>query len=169
MNTQKQLDLLIEAFEGGVFGLRRVYERGWGRNGDGGTSDAKVDLPRRRDDSITADVSLLAERIERNDALLEEMTTNLALGFLGLSYELVKESREYDERLSQKPEVQFLRWCRNAALHGNRFAFEPGKPDKPARWDGYEISQYLQGQRLIPEFIEIGDAVCLVEDVRDLL
>lgn len=78
------------------------------------------------------------------------------------------------EGLVDKAEVmQFLRHVRNAIAHGGTFDFRKGEPRHPAvmrrspELNGdLEITRALQGLRLFPQFMALGDAMDLLDAVK---
>jgi len=72
--------------------------------------------------------------------------------------------------------VQFFRHVRNAASHGNKFNIEKKNIDqgtggliKPAEWREASITPKLNGQELIPGFMEMADPIWLISDVSILI
>lgn len=55
------------------------------------------------------------------------------------AYESVKDRNDHS------PEFEFFRHLRNASSHGNRFAFFPAEPKRPALWRGIGIDHTLKG------------------------
>lgn len=160
--TVAKMSLLLNAFTSGIAGLHAITQTQWIDK----EQDAAIGLPKKDDQSIKArlqDVAKLEKKsIERTQAML-------SLALIGMSYEFLNDCEEYQNKLSDLPEVQFLRHCRNAAFHGNKFSLRSSQPDKPAQWKGFEITSGLDGCQMIPEFIEPGDAVELVQYLQSLL
>lgn len=97
------------------------------------------------------------------------MVQQSLLNFIDASYEILKSDPEHGSELSQIPEVQFLRWCRNAAFHHNQFKIHPDSLDKEASWDGHEITADLDGRELLGDYLQEGDLIALMTDVKDIV
>jgi len=61
---------------------------------------------------------------------------------------------------------EFLRHCRNAAAHGNRFNLLHDEPRRPARWHHLEITKVLQGQRLFRQEPDEGELLLPADPVH---
>lgn len=64
------------------------------------------------------------------------------------------------------PELEFFRHLRNGMSHGNVFNFQHGEPRRPAHFKSFMITNALQGQPVLFEYISTGDLFDLLDHVK---
>jgi hypothetical protein len=81
-----------------------------------------------------------------------------------------------EDRNDHSPVFEFLRHCRNAAAHGNRFHFTNREPSRPAKWKTIELDHTKHGDSNIMQDVECcsktlapADVLALLIDVDKLL
>jgi len=79
----------------------------------------------------------------------------------------VGDKLRQNEYFDKTPELEFLRHLRNGVSHGNTFRLRDyGEPRRPATFKGFEITQELEGQSVLFEFIGTGDLFDLFDHIK---
>ena len=86
--------------------------------------------------------------------------------FLMATVTLIADRLSRNSYFNKTPELEFLRLIRNAVAHGNHFNLKPDEPKRPARFQGFEISQSLNGTELFWQFMGPGDVLDLLDEVQ---
>jgi hypothetical protein len=74
-----------------------------------------------------------------------------------------------EDRNDQSPIFEFLRHCRNAAAHGNRFHFNCIEPRRPAQWRMVELDHTRHGNLNPMQDVELCSKTLAPADVLALL
>jgi len=127
-----------------------------------------LNLRTTSDEPIGVDIEAISsELVERHPYHLHHWSQS-AMTLLIAAWERCKAAR----KTRKDPAWEFLRHCRNASAHGNRFTFKGREPTRPAAWRKLEIVRPLQGTALFkekqdcPSFLEPGDPVLLLWDLE---
>jgi hypothetical protein len=119
--------------------------------------------------SLPVDAEAMAREFLDNGSHYSSRVMPYAAGALVvLAYETAK-SKGYT---TQDPIWEFLRHCRNAVAHGNRFNVLGKEPVRPATWAGLDITRALQGTTLFQDeqngqhFLKPADPVHLLWDIE---
>ena len=99
---------------------------------------------------------------EEKEQIMSNVAALIAAGFLGSSYEVLK-----DNHYSTDPLWQFFRHLRNACFHGNKFHFRGSGPRHKAEWRGLKITSALDKTPLFFSFLLVGDVIWLLGDVTN--
>jgi hypothetical protein len=168
--TVTQLSVLLDTLTRAIVGFTLYREVNWVE----AFSDDRIAVPRIDDGYMLTDE--LGDVKERQDNLDEYLgdaddwaIDQLSLYITGAAYEIIKQDDRYDTDLSQMPEIQFLRHCRNAAFHDGTLLIHGDELDKPAKWAGHEISADMDGDDLMNKHIQAGDLIVLVRDAKEIV
>jgi hypothetical protein len=168
--TVTQLSVLLDTLTRAIIGFTLYREVDWVE----AFGDDRIAIPRINDGYMLTDE--LGEVKERQDGLDEYLgdaddwaVDQLSLYITGAAYEIIKQDDRYDSNLSQKPEIQFMRHCRNAAFHDGTLLIHGDELAKPAKWNGNEISADMDGDDLMNEHIQAGDLIMLVRDIKEIV
>jgi hypothetical protein len=115
------------------------------------------------------DAELMAEDLFHNALYTMSHLLPATAGALLISARERYLARDY---CTKEPLWEFLRHCRHAAAHGNRFDFRADEPRRPAMWCGLSIEGSSEGTPLMqeqnngPYFLAPGDPVQLLWDIE---
>lgn len=119
---------------------------------------------RRKDDTCYKgiDVWKSVHAVQKNPQFnLDYLRAHLGTMISWIGHNL-KENKYFDEH----PLLEFFKHIRNGISHGNTFTFLGKEPAKPARFRGFEITKSLNGQCVLFDYIEAGDVMDLLDEVK---
>lgn len=167
-----------QAFAFGIAGIHTLYNAG----SDAGELLKPLETE-IEDDSVQ--VGWYLPRPTMNQQL-ERVTENLLAAQLVVAVgDIVENETDLGWADSDLSEVRFLRLIRNGAAHDNRLMFTDDDPRSPVVWNGFEITEDMEGDviftqmkypmvyseraELVEGFFEAGDGLSMVNDIIEIV